>query len=323
MLTRRTLVGAGAGAMVAPAALFAQSWPQRPVSLVHGFGAGGNADSIARIVADALGPALGATFVVEAKPGAGGNLASETVARTAGDGHTLILLTGGHAVSAAMYRQLRFRPIEDFAYVSLIATFPFVIAARADGPFKSLTDVLDAARQNPGKVTFSSVGFGSTQHLTGELFATTAGVRMTHVPYRGGMQPLTDLLGGQIDVMVDTLTVTGGAIRAGTVRGLGITSATRWEAQPDISPVADVLTGFSVGSWHAIAAPAATPADVIAKLNSGMRTILSDPKVRERLAALGVKPGATSAEETRTFVAAEIMRWNKVIEAAGIEKIGG
>jgi tripartite-type tricarboxylate transporter receptor subunit TctC len=321
MLDRRSALAGLVGATLLPRAAAAQQWPQRAVSLVHGFGAGGNADSIARIVAESLGPAVGATMIVEAKPGAGGNLASEAVSKAQADGHTLILLTGGHAVSAALYKSLRFRPVDDFAFVSLIATFPFVIVTRADNPIKSLSDLIEAARRDPGKLTFSSVGYGSTQHLTGELFAASAGIKLTHVPYRGGMQPLTDLLGGQIDLMVDTLTVTGGAIRAGTVRGLGITSATPWESQPEVPPIATVLKDFSVGSWHGIAAPAGTPSDVIERLNAGMRRILGDTKVQERLAALGVKPGATAPDATKAFVASEVARWNRVIDAAGIERL--
>ena len=232
MPTRRAAVAALLSTGLMPRMASAQAWPRRPVMLMHGFGAGGNADSISRVVANALSQDLGEQVVVEAKPGAGGNLASEQVSRATPDGHTIILLTGGHAVSAALYKSLRFNPVDDFAFASLVATFPFVIAARADSPIQSIAQLVEAAKREPGKLTFSSVGFGSTQHLAGELFAETAGIKLTHVPYRGGMQPLSDLMSGRIDLMVDSITVTGAAIRAGTISGLGVTSREPWPALP-------------------------------------------------------------------------------------------
>jgi tripartite-type tricarboxylate transporter receptor subunit TctC len=321
MPTRRAAVAAILASPFAPRLASAQAWPTRPVMLVHGFGAGGNADSISRVMANALSGELGEQVVVEAKPGAGGNLASEQVTRAQPDGHTIILLTGGHAVSAAMYKSLRFKPVEDFAFVSLVATFPFVIATRAESPLKTIADVIEAARKDPGKLTFSSVGFGSTQHLTGELFAGTAGVKLTHVPYRGGMQPLSDLISGRIDLVVDTITVTGAAIRSGTIRGLGVTSPEPWPALPDVPPIAGTLPGFQVPSWIGIAAPAATPPAVIAKLNAAIGKALQSDKVKEQLGFLGVKPEGTTPDGMRTFVSSEIERWKGVVEKAGLERI--
>lgn len=321
MPTRRAAVAAILASPFVSRFASAQTWPTRPVMLVHGFGAGGNADSISRVMANALSGELGEQVVVEAKPGAGGNLASEQVTRAQPDGHTIILLTGGHAVSAAMYKSLRFKPVEDFAFVSLVATFPFVIATRAESPLKTIGDVIEAARKDPGKLTFSSVGFGSTQHLTGELFAGTAGVKLTHVPYRGGMQPLSDLISGRIDLVVDTITVTGAAIRAGTIRGLGVTSPQPWPALPDVPPIAGTLPGFQVPSWIGIAAPAATPPAVVAKLNAAIGKALQSDKVKEQLGFLGVKPEATTPDGMRTFVASEIERWKGVVDKAGLERI--
>lgn len=321
MPTRRAAVAAILSSPLVSRFASAQTWPTRPVMLVHGFGAGGNADSISRVMANALSGELGEQVVVEAKPGAGGNLASEQVTRAQPDGHTIILLTGGHAVSAAMYKSLRFKPVEDFAFVSLVATFPFVIATRAESPLKTIGDVIEAARKDPGKLTFSSVGFGSTQHLTGELFAGTAGVKLTHVPYRGGMQPLSDLISGRIDLVVDTITVTGAAIRAGTIRGLGVTSPQPWPALPDVPTIAGTLPGFQVPSWIGIAAPAATPPAVVAKLNAAIGKALQTDKVKEQLGFLGVKPEATTPYGMRTFVASEIERWKGVVDKAGLERI--
>lgn len=321
MPTRRLAVAAILSSGFLARSALAQDWPSRPVILVHGFGAGGNADSISRVMANALSAELGQQVVVEAKPGAGGNLASEHVARAQPDGHTIILLTGGHAVSAALYKSLRFKPVDDFAFASLVATFPFVIATRAESPLKSVADVIEAARKDPGKLTFSSVGFGSTQHLTGELFAGTAGIKLTHVPYRGGMQPLSDLISGRIDLVVDTITVTGAAIRAGTIRGLGITSPQAWPALPDVPPIANVLPGFQVPSWIGIAAPAATPAPIVARLNAAIGKALQSGQVKEQLGFLGVKPEASTPDGMKSFVAAEIARWQSVVDKAGLERI--
>lgn len=327
MQTRRHALAALLAAGVMPHAARsvhaagAEDWPKRPVTLVQGFGAGGNADSVARVMAAALAADLGEQVVVEPKPGAGGNLASETVSRAQPDGYTLILLTGGHAVSAAMYKGLRFHPVDGFAFVSLVSTFPFVIATSVGGPLGSIADVVAAARREPGRLTFSSVGVGSTQHLTGELFAGAAGIKLTHVPYRGGMQPLTDLMSGRIDLLVDTLTVTGGAVQSGTIRGLGVTSAEPWPTVPDVPPIARTLPGFEVRSWLGIAAPAGTPPAIVARLNAAVVKALATEGVRKQLETLGVQPGASTPAGMRDFVAAEVARWQGVVERAGIERL--
>ncbi|MDH7795831.1 MULTISPECIES: tripartite tricarboxylate transporter substrate binding protein [unclassified Beijerinckia] len=321
MLTRRSAVAGLVASATIPAPLWAQEWPGKPITLVHGFGAGGNADSIARVMANALSTELGQQIVVEAKSGAGGNIASEQVARAEPDGYRIILLTGGHAVSAALYKNLRFNPVDDFAFLSLVATFPFVIATHLQSPVKSIGELIAAAKKDPGKFTFSSVGVGSTQHLTGELFAEMAGIKLTHVPYRGGMEPLSDLMGGRIDLMVDTITVTGEAIRSGTIRGLGITSRTPWPGLSEVTPIAATLPGFEVRSWNGMAAPAATPPAVVTRLNAAIEKSLQLPKVREQLGFLGVQPEASTPEAMRSFVASEIARWKGVVDKAGIQKI--
>lgn len=303
------------------AARGAEGWPQRTITLMHGFGAGGNADSISRLLASALAEQFGATVIVDAKPGAGGNIASDLVSRATPDGHTLILLTGGHAVSAALYKKLKFDPIDGFAFVSLVGTFPFVVATRADSPIADLVGLIAAAKAQPGKLSFSSVGFGSTQHLTGELLALSAGIKLTHVPYRGGMQPLSDVLGGQIDLIVDTITVAGPAVKAGTLRGLGVSSQRPWPSLPAVEPISTQLPGFEVKSWIGIAAPAGTPAPVIARLNEALRTVIGTGAFQERLDQLGVRAQASSPSEMRDFVASEITRWTGVIDQAGLARI--
>jgi tripartite-type tricarboxylate transporter receptor subunit TctC len=317
---RRILLRALGALVLSGGSGLAQAWPERPITLVQGFGAGGNADTIARVIAAPLSASLGQPVVVEGRTGAGGNIASEYVARARPDGHTLILLTGGHTVSAALYRALRFDPVEDFAFVSTVAVFPFVVATRADGPIRSLPELIEQARRTPGTLTFSSVGIGSTQHLTGELLAQTAGIRLTHVPYRGGTQPLADLLTGRIDLMVDSVTVTGGGIRAGTVRALGVTSGQPWPLLERAPPVAAILPGFEVLSWVGLAAPAATPAPVVDRLNAELHHILAQPEVRERLATLGAVANPDSPAGMRGMVTAQVAQWRRVVEAAGIER---
>ncbi len=310
-----------AGALLAgpAAAQIAAPYPERPVALVQGFGAGGNADTIARVMAGPLAAALGRPVVVEGRTGAGGNIASEFVARSRPDGHTLILLTGGHTVSAALYRALRFDPVEDFAFISTVSVFPFVVATRAENPIRTLPDLIAAARARPGEITVSSVGVGSTQHLTGEMLAQAAGFRWTHVPYRGGTAPLADLLGGRIDAMVDSITVTGGAIRGGTVRALGVTSAAAWPGLEAL-PVGAAVPGFEVLSWVGLAAPAGTPAPVIARLNADVNAALETAEVRRALETLGSRPSGSTPEGMRAMVARQVAQWRRVVEAAGIER---
>jgi tripartite-type tricarboxylate transporter receptor subunit TctC len=304
-----------------PATSLAQTWPTRPITLIHGFGAGGNADSVARLLGSSLADALGTTIVVDAKPGAGGNIAAEFATRAAPDGYTLILLTGGHAVSSALNKKLRYDPLSDFSFVSLIGTFPFVVATRAGGPFSDLKSLIAAAKKDPGKFTFSSVGFGSTQHLTGELLAQFAGIKFTHVPYRGGMQPLTDLISGQIDLMVDTITVTGQAVNAGTLTGLGISSAQPWPTLPQVQPIAAELPGFEVKSWVGLAAPARTPPDIVAKLNAAVAKAIVNPEFQSKLGLLGIHAEGSSPEAMASFVGSESKRWNDVIDKAGIQRV--
>jgi tripartite-type tricarboxylate transporter receptor subunit TctC len=319
MLARRGLLMLYSTLVVAiPTLVMGQDYPQRPIQLVHGFGAGGNADTIARIIAAPLAEALGKPVVVEPKTGAGGNIASDYVAKARPEGYALVLLTGGHAVSAGLYRSLPFDPVEDFAMVSTVAFFPFVIAVRQDHAFRSLADLLAAAKAKPGAVSYSSVGIGSTQHLTGELLASMAGVEMTHVPYRGGMAPLTDLLSGQIDVMVDSLTVTAPQIEAGKIRGLGATSPARWPSLPDVPAAAETVPGFDVRSWVGIATTRGTPPAVVERLNREIRAVLALPQVKGRLETMGNEVRGGTPEEMRIHVTAEVAKWRQVIRTANV-----
>jgi tripartite-type tricarboxylate transporter receptor subunit TctC len=293
----------------------------RPITLIQGFGTGGNSDTIARIIAPGLAKELGQQVVVEAKTGAGGNIASAAVAKSQPDGNTLILMTGGHTVSAAIYNQLSFNPIDDFDWISLVTQFPFAVSVSEESKFKSVADVIKAAKANPDSISYTSVGIGSTQHLSGELFASMAGVKMMHVPYKGGSGPLQDVLGGRVDVMFDSITVTKAQVEAGKLRAIGVTSLKSYKLLPGVPPVADAIPGYEVTSWTGLAAPKGTSPEVIKRIHSALLKVLSDPDVISKLENTGglVTPSSSSAQ-MKQYVASQIARWKKVVATANIAK---
>jgi len=297
-----------------------EDYPSRPITLMHGFGAGGNADAIARIVADGLSRRLAKPVIVEARPGAGGNIASDRAAKASPDGYTLIMLTGGHAVSAALYKTLPFDPVDDFQMISTVVFFPFVVAVKANHRFQTLADLIAEAKAKPDTLTYSSVGVGTTQHLVGELLSSMAGIRMIHVPYKGGGGPINDLLGGQIDILIDTLTISAPQLAAGTIRGLGVTSERSWFSIPGVLPIAATVPGFEVRSWLGIATSRNVPPDVVERLNREVRAVLAMPETKTRLEAMGNEVRGGSPDEMRTMIASEISRWKQVIGDAGIAK---
>lgn len=290
-----------------------ETWPARPITMTHGFAAGGNGDVVSRIVGDALSKRLGQPVVVEPRPGAGGNTASARLATSPPDGYTLISLTGGHAVSAALYKSLPFDPIDSFQFVSTYGYQAFIVAVRADSPMKSIADLITAAKADPGKLTYSSVGVGSTQHLAGELLGAMAGIKLTHVPYRGGAGPMTDLLGGQIDVNIDSITVIEPQVRAGKVTALGVTSAAKWWSLPDIAPIAATVPGYDVKTWMGLAVPKGTPAAIVQRLNGSTRDGLAEAEVKERLNKIGLDADPSTPDEMRAMVAGQIAKWKQVV----------
>jgi tripartite-type tricarboxylate transporter receptor subunit TctC len=313
-----TAILAAAVAMGVTCAPAQEAYPTHAITLMHGFGAGGNGDTVSRVVAEPLSQRLGKQVVVEAKPGAGGNIASGRVAKATPDGYTLIMLTGGHAVSGALYKKLPFDPVDDFQMLSVVGYQAFLIAVRADSPYKTLADLIAAAKAAPGKLTFSSVGVGSTQHLAGELLNALAGIKITHVPYRGGNAPMTDLLGGRLDVSVDSFTIIGPQLAAGKVRALGVTSPEPWWSDPSIPPVANTVKGYDVRTWLGVAGPKGLPQPVVQKLNSELRAVLAQRETQERLKKIGMDVRASSPEEMRTLVASQIAQWKKVVADAHI-----
>ncbi len=307
-------------AMMSGAALGADDYPDRSIRFIIGFGAGGNADTVARIVAEPMTQDLGQPVVVESKPGAGGNVASDFVSKSDPDGYTIQLMVGGHAVSAALYKSQPFDPLADFTFISTIGRFPFFVATRA-GAFESIEDLIAKAKAAPGTLKIGHSGVGSTQHLTGELMDLKTGADFIHVPYKGGAAAATALLGGEVDVVIDTGTVMTPQEAAGSFDILAVTSAERWPDKPDVPTLAETVSPeFDIVSWTGVGMPAGVPSEVADKLRSSLHAAMADPDVAARIAKLGAKPSPSSGEEMRAMVERQIGLWKTVVDAAGIQK---
>lgn len=293
-------------------------YPDHPITMTHGFAAGGNADVISRIVSEGLSERIGQPVIVEPHPGAGGNTAAARMAKTTPDGYTLILLTGAHSVSPAMYKSLPYDALADFQMLTTAGYQAFIVTVRQDSPFKTLADLIAFAKANPGKLTYSSVGVGSTQHLAGELLCAMAGIKMTHIPYRGGGGPMTDLLGGAIDINIDTITVIEPQMRAGTVRGLAVTSGKKWWNMPDMPTVSETVPGYHVQTYIGFATAAHTPAPIVQKLTTGLRAVLDAPSAKERLGQIGLDVKPSTPDEMKALVVSEMAKWKKVVADAKI-----
>jgi tripartite-type tricarboxylate transporter receptor subunit TctC len=316
-LQRRTLL-ASLASLAVPLSQ-AQGWPGKPIQLIHGFGAGGNADVIARLVAQKLQDQLGKPVVVDIKSGAGGMIATNAVAKAEPDGHTLVMLTGAHTVSAAMRKTLPYDPVNDFSFISTVTAFPFVIAVRADHPATNLAELVQMAKASPGKISYSSVGVGSTQHLVGELLAGSAGVQLLHVPYRGGGAPVQSVMAAEVDLLIDTPTVAMPHLQGGKLRALGVTSATPWATLPGVIPVAQTLPQFEVRSWLGLAAPAGLPASIAQRLNAEVKTLLQRPDVIRTLTLAGSAASYSTPQSMQDMVQNDIARWRSVIARRSIQ----
>jgi tripartite-type tricarboxylate transporter receptor subunit TctC len=301
---------------------WAQDYPTRPIHLYQGFAPGGNVDTVARLLGSEMSKGLGQPIVVEAKVGAGGNVAADAVAKATPDGYTLLLAAGAHPASAVLYKALNYKPVDDFAWVSLAATYPFVISVRPDSPIKTLAQLIQAAKAKPDAVSFGSAGVGSIQHMTAELLASEAGVKFLHVPYRGESVAVTALLSKETDFIVNTTSVALAQAQAGTFKPIAVTGNARWTAMPDVPTVEEAagLKGFEVTSWSGIATTAGTPAKIVERLNAEIRRTVDVPEVRARLEGFGFVVQATTPDEMRARVAREIQRWNRVVDAAKIER---
>jgi tripartite-type tricarboxylate transporter receptor subunit TctC len=298
----------------------AQAYPERPVRIVVGFPPGGSSDTVARVVAQHLSPLLGQPVVVENKPGAGGVIGSDAVAKAAPDGYTLLLATAGHSTAAAMMQKLPFDAVKDFAWISTVTTYPFAIATSAESPIRSLDDLVKRAKASPGKVTYSSAGVGTSHHLLGEWLSSAAGVEMNHIPFKGGTSPLTEVIAGRVDVMIETMTLVLPHIKSGKLRGLAVTSPEAKDYLPDVPPASKTVPGLVFQSWLGIAAPAGTPASVVDTLNKSIRKALAEPEVQKRLAALGGGAAPSAPLEMRRQVQEEIERWAKLVDSRKIPR---
>ncbi|MEQ3625435.1 MAG: tripartite tricarboxylate transporter substrate-binding protein [Celeribacter sp.] len=300
---------------------FAQdSYPDKSIRLVHGFGPGGNADTVSRIIAEAMSEGLGQPVVVESKPGAGGTVASDYVSKSDPDGYTMQLLVGGHAVAAALYNKLPYDTLGDYTYISTIGQFPFFVATQT-GKFESIEDLIEQAKAAPGTLKIGHSGVGSTQHLTGELLDLSTGAKFIHIPYKGGAAAATALLGGEVDVLIDTGTVISGQAEGGAFDILAVTSDVRWPGFDDVPTLDEtVAPGTDVVSWTGIGMPAGVPEEIVAKVSAEMQRIMALPGVQEKVETLGAKPGASSNEELLDMVQSQIETWTKVVESAGVPK---
>ena len=320
-LPRRQFLHLAAGAAALPAVsrfARAQAYPTKPVRMVVGNAAGGAPDIFARLIGQWLSDRLGQPFLVENRPGAATNIATEAVVRAPPDGYTLLLITTTGAINATVYDKLNFNFIRDIAPVASVVRLPLIMLVHPSVPVKTVPEFIAYAKANPGKISMASTGIGSPTHMSGELFKMMAGVDMVHVPYRGGTAVLTDLIGGQVQVLfIGTETI--GHIKSGKLRALAVTTATRLDLLPDIPTVAEYLPGYEVSAWFGIGAPRNTPTDIIEKLNKEINAALADPNIKARLADLGGTALAGSAADFAKLIAEETEKWAKVIRAANIK----
>jgi tripartite-type tricarboxylate transporter receptor subunit TctC len=295
----------------------AQSYPTRPVRLIIGYPPGGSADLTARLLGQWLSERLGQPFVIESRPGASTNIATEAVVRAPPDGYTLLLVAPANAINATLYEKLNFNFIREIAPVAGIIRFPNVMVVNPLVPAKTVPEFIAYAKANPGRLNMASSGNGSTIHVSGELFKMMTGVNMIHVPYRGGAPALTDMISGQVQVMFDNVPTSIEFIRAGKLRALAVTTATRSEVLPDLPTVADFVPGYEASAWYGVGVPKGTPDDIIDKLNKEINAILAEPKAKARLADLGASLLAGSPADFGKLVADETEKWGKVVKFSG------
>jgi tripartite-type tricarboxylate transporter receptor subunit TctC len=297
-----------------------QDYPARPVRWVVGFPAGGSSDIVARTLSDWLQERLGQPFVVDNRPGAGSNLAAEAVIHSPPDGYTLLSVTSANAINATVNKKsLSFDLLKQIAPVAGSARGPNVLVVHPSVPAGTVAEFIAHAKANPGKINMGSPGVGTTGHMAGELLKAMAAIDLVHVPYRGSAPALTDLIGGQVQVMLDAMITTLPHIRSGKLRALGVTTATRSQALPDLPAIAETVAGYEAVIWYGVGVPRGTPADIVVKLNREINAGLASPKINARLAELGSTPIIVSADEFGTFVQAEIEKWEKVITRSGLK----
>ena len=311
------LLGAAVALPVVSRIAMAQAYPTRPVRVIIGYPPGGSADITARLMSQWLTERLGQSFVVESRPGAGTNLATEAAVRAAPDGYTLFIVAPANAINATLYGKLNFNFVRDIAPVAGIIRFPNVVVVNPSVPVKTIPEFIAYAKANPGKLNMASSGNGSTIHMSGELFKMMTGVDLVHVPYRGGALALTDLIGGQVQVMFDNLPTSAEYVKTGKLRGLAVTSTTRSEVLPDLPTVSEFVPGYEASAWYGIGVPKDTPAEIIDKLNKAVNAILNNSMSKTRFAELGASLLPGSPADFGKLVAEETEKWGKVVKFCG------
>ena len=321
-LPRRQFLHLAAGAAALPImsrTAWAQAYPTRPVRLIVGYPPGSGADTFARLIGERLSERLGHPVIIENRPGAGTNIATEAVVRAAPDGHTLLLVSPPNAINATLYMDLGFNFMRDIVPVASFAEVPDVMVVDPSFPAKTVPEFIAYAKANPGKINMASSGNGSASHLAGELFIAMAGIDMLHVPYRGSPAILPDLFSGRVQVTFNIMSAFVGYIRAGKLRALAVTTATRSETLPDVPTVSEFVPGYEVSNWEGIGAPKNTPTEIVDKLNNEINAVISDSKMKARLAELGATVLRGSRAEFGKLIAGETDKWGKVIRAANIK----
>ena len=318
LLALLALAGLGITAHAQPAAA---DWPNKPIRWVVPFPPGGAMDAIARTLGEKAAKSLGQPFVIENKPGAGGNIGADYVAKQPGDGYTMMITSIGMATNKPLYSKLNYDPIKDFAPVSLLAVVPNVLVTNATQPdVKTARDVIAAARKAPGKLTYASAGNGTSIHLAGEVFTSLAKLDMLHVPYKGSGPAVSDLLGGQVNYMFDSITSARPHIESGKLRALGVTTAKRSSTLPNVPTLAEAgVPGYEVSPWFAVFMPAATPKAIVSKLNKALLDAMKDPEVAKRFETIGAEPVGSTPDELAQHLARESERWTQLITERGIK----
>jgi tripartite-type tricarboxylate transporter receptor subunit TctC len=311
-------IAALALAMLASGA-HAQAWPAKPIKWVVPFAPGGTTDILARTIGDKLAIALGQPVIIENKPGAGGGVGADYTAKAPADGYTIM---GGtistHAINASLYKSLPYDPVKDFAPITLIARVPNMLVVNPDVPAKNVAELIALMKASPAKYTFASSGNGTSQHLSGELFKTMAGVEMQHIPYKGSPPALQDVVGGQVTMTFDNITTAWPLAKGGKLRALAVTTAKRSSVAPEVPTLAESgLAGYEVGSWQGVFAPAGTPPEIVKRLNAEIVKIIRMPDVNEKLTALGAEPVGNTPEEFGALVRAEVGKWADVVKKSG------
>jgi tripartite-type tricarboxylate transporter receptor subunit TctC len=315
------LCGVAVGLLASLTGAHAQTWPVKPIKWIVPFAPGGTTDILGRTIGEKLSIALGQPVVIENRPGAGGGVGADFVAKAAPDGYTLV---GGtistHAINASLYKHLPYDPVKDFAPITMLVRLPNLLVVNPDIPAKDVHELIALLKANPGKYNFASSGNGTSQHLSGELFKSMAGVEMQHVPYKGSPPALQDVVAGQVAMTFDNITTAWPLAKAGRLRPLAVTTAQRSSIAPDVPTMAEAgLAGYEIGSWQGVFAPAGTPAPIVRRLNEEIVRILNMPEVRDKLKGLGAEPVGNTSEEFGAVVRSEVAKWGEVVKRSGAQ----